>query len=70
MISKISVTFNVPQKSFEVLKILEQQNTELDFQLNQSERTITLSAALMDFKEYTDDWDDIEDIEDYLRKVE
>ena len=70
MISKVSVTFTVPVKSFEVLEILQQQNTELDFKLNPSERTITLSASLRDFKDYTNDWDSMDEINDYLRKVE
>ena len=70
MLGKVSVTINVPVKALDVLKILQQENNALEFKVNKVDRAVTLSGTLMDFKDYTNDWDSLEDINDYLRKVE
>lgn len=70
MLGKVSVTINVPVKALDVLKILQQENNALEFKVNKVDRSVTLSGTLMDFKDYTNDWDSLEDINDYLRKVE
>ena len=63
-ITDISLQFNVPENAIKILKILREQNGSLGFELDEVENKINLYADMIDFPDYANDYDDIEDFDD------
>lgn len=59
----IVVSFKIPTKAFEVLKIVAEQNETVEFYLNPDDGSLTIVSDLYDFSDYQDDWDDLDEIE-------
>ena len=68
--TEIDLAFHVPDSALEILKIICSQNTEVHIDIDDAENKVIICADVVDFPEWADDWDSIEDYEDFIRKVE
>lgn len=70
MSTDITISFRVPKEAFKVLKLIRSQNTAVQFELDAEHRSITIISDLMDFPNYSDDWDSADDFAEYFEEVE
>lgn len=70
MSTDITISFRVPKEAFKVLKLIRSQNTAVSFELDAEHRSITIISDLMDFPNYSDDWDSADDFAEYFEEVE
>ncbi len=70
MTSEISITLDIPAKTIDILKLLQYQNSVLDYKLNKAARTITLTGYVTEITDIEEVWDTVPSIDDYLRKEE
>jgi len=70
MTSEVSITLDIPAKTIDILKLLQYQNSVLDYKLNKAARTITLTGYVTEITDIEEVWDTLPIIDDYLRKEE
>lgn len=70
MTSEVSITLDIPAKTIDILKLLQYQNSVLDYKLNKAARTITLTGYVTEITDIEEVWDTVPSIDDYLRKEE
>lgn len=70
MSTDITISFRVPKEAFKVLKLIRSQNTTVSFELDAEHRSITIISDLMDFPNYSDDWNSADDFAEYFEEVE
>jgi len=70
MTSEVSITLDIPAKAIDILKLLQYQNSVLDYKLNKAARTITLTGYVTEITDIEEVWDTLPIIDDYLRKEE
>ena len=59
----VSVSFPIPAQALEVLLQMRSQNELMHVELDAKNRQVIITADLLDFPSYADDWD-AEDFED------
>ncbi len=67
--TKVLVSFKVPEKAFQLLKIIRAENKTVEIELSDYAKTLNIYADLFDYPDYTNDVDDIEDFEDPILEV-
>lgn len=70
MQTELTLSFGIPVYAYKVLQVVEKQDNKIGFRLDKKTGELNLFCSLYDFPDYADDWDKIEDFEDYLKEVE
>lgn len=65
----VSVHFHIPFHALEMLLQMSKQNELMKVELDSEKREIKITADLLDFPEYANDWNE-EDFNNYWNEVE
>lgn len=66
----VKLSIKVSGYALTILELLRVQNQNLSFDIDSENQSLVLSGELFHFKDYSNDWDSLEDIESSLREVE
>ena len=70
MKTDLVISFTIPRGAAELLKIVAKQNKVVKFDLNPDKNKLYLTTDILDFAEYSNDWDKLADFDEYLKEVE
>ena len=70
MKTDLVISFTIPRGAAELLKIVAKQNKVVKFDLDTDKNKLYLTTDILDFAEYSNDWDKLADFDEYLKEVE
>ena len=70
MKTDLVISFTIPKGAVKLLKVVAEQNEVIKFDLDTDKNKLYLTTDILDFAEYSNDWDKLSDFDEYLKEVE
>lgn len=70
MKTDLVISFTIPKGAVKLLKVVAEQNEVIKFDLDTDKNKLYLTTDILDFAEYSNDWDKLADFDEYLKEVE